>query len=125
MLQRVHGGPSMQLKLSRSQKKGLFKTKYVLSAHLQLTSEEQALLKRHKLGDLVLFNAAEEWGAPHIFLVTAGGYIQKGSDFDCGTVNELAILENSLQENCRQLAGQLKNLDGAFDGTARTINFDD
>ena len=115
----------MQLQTSRTQKKGLFKTTYVLSAHLILTPEERALLKQHKLEDTELFNAAEEWGPPHIFRVTAGGYITKGSDFKCATVNELAILEDRFQENCKILARQLKSLDGAFDGGARTINFDD
>ena len=64
-------------------------------------------------------------GAPHIFRVTAGGYITKGSDFECATVNELAVLENSFEENCRKLSGQLKSLVGAFDVSPRTVNFDD
>lgn len=104
----------------------MFKTKYVLNAHLVLTPEERALLKRHRLDDFELFNAEQEWGHPHVFIVTAGGYVSKGPhDFDCETVNHLAALENRLQENCRSLAGQLKGLDGAFDGGSRTISFDD
>ena len=71
----------MQLQMSREHKKGLFKTKYVLNAHLVLTSEEQALIKQHKLGKFELFNAADEWGSQHVFIVTAGGYITKGANF--------------------------------------------
>jgi len=111
----------MQLEMSRSEKKGMFKTTYVLNARLVLSPEERSLLKQHKLEDITLFDAAEEWGQPHIWRVTAGGYITKGSDFKCATVNELAILENRLEENCRSLAGQLKNLDGAFGNGPRTI----
>lgn len=104
----------------------MFKTKYVLKVHLILTPEERALLKRHKLDDFELFNAEQDWGAPHIFVVTAGGYVSKGpSDFDCDSVGHLAALENRIQENCRSLAQQLKALDGAFDGGTRTISFDD
>jgi len=114
----------MQLEMNRSQKKGLFKTHYVLNAHLILSEEEKSLLRQHKLNDLVLFEAEEEWGPPHIFRVTAGGYITKGHDFKCATVNELAVLENRLEENCRKLASQLKNLRGAFDGGPRKVDFD-
>lgn len=115
----------MQLNMSRSEKQGLFKKKYVLSAHLVLTPEELALVKQHKLGDFVLFNAEQSWGPPHIFIVTAGGYITKGSDFDCASINELAILEQCLQQKCQEFAKQLKSLKGAFDGGTRTITFDD
>src|SRR4051794_15264654 len=115
----------MQLEMSRSQKKGLFKTQYILSAKLILSEEERSLLRQHKLEDLVLFEAEEEWGPPHIFRVTAGGYITKGTEFKCATVGELAALENRLEENCRKLSAQLKNLKGAFDGGARKVNFDD
>lgn len=115
----------MQLELSRSEKQGIFKTKYVLHAHVLLTPEERDLLRRHRLDDTLLFDAEREWGRPHIFQVTAGGYITKGHDFECETVNHLAILENRLQENCRALSRQLKSLDGAFDKGARTISFDD
>lgn len=115
----------MQLEMDRSQKKGLFKTQYILKAHLILSPEEHALIGQHKLADLVLFDAEEEWGPPHIFRVTAGGYITKGTDFKCATINELAILENRLEENCRRLSSQLKNLKGAFDGGPRKVSFDE
>jgi hypothetical protein len=115
----------MQLEMDRSQKKGIFKTQYVLRAHLLLSPEERDLLRKHKLDDIVLFDAEEEWGSPHIFRVTAGGYITKGTEFKCATVNELSILENRLEENCRQLAAQLKNLKGAFDGGPRKVSFDE
>lgn len=115
----------MQLQMSRSQKKGLFKTTYILNAHLIFTPEERSLLKQHKLENFEIFNAEEGWGQPHIFVVTAGGYITKGSDFKCDTVNHIAILEERFQENCKRLSSQLKSLDGAFDGGPRTINFDD
>ena len=116
----------MQLQMSRAEKKGLFKTKYILNVHLILTPEERELLKRHKLADFEVFNAQEDWGPPHIFLITAGGYISKGpSAIECDTVNHLAILEDRIQSNCRNLAGQLKSLDGAFDGGTRTISFDE
>ena len=114
----------MQLKMSRSEKKGLFKKTYVLNAHVVLTPEERALIKRHKLGDFVLFDAEEEWGHPHIWRATADGYITRdASDFKCETVGHLAVLENRLQENCRELAEHLKGLEGAFDGGERTIEF--
>ncbi len=116
----------MQLEMSRSEKKGLFSKKYNLKAHVILSDDERSLLKRHKLSDFELFNAEEQWGHPHVFMVTAGGYISKGpSDFTCESIDHLAILESQLQENCRTLARTLKSLDGAFDGGARTISFDD
>jgi hypothetical protein len=114
----------MQLEMSRSQRNGFFKTKYVLAARVVLTSEEQDLLKQHKLENTVLFDAEAEWGHPHIFVLIAGN-ITKGFDFHCNTVDELAILENRLEENCRMLAAQLKSLKGAFDGSSRTLSFDD
>ncbi len=105
----------MQLKMSRSEKKGIFKSGYILNAQVILTPEERALINRHKLGDFVLFDAAQEWGHPHIWQATADGYLTKGaSDFKCDTVDQLAILEGCLQENCRELSNHLKGLDGAF-----------
>lgn len=105
-------------------KKGFFKKKYVLTAQLVLTSEELALVKQHRLGDFELFNAEESWGSPHVFIVTAGGYITKGSNFDCASINDLAILEECLQQKCQEFAKQLKSLKGAFDGAERAISFD-
>lgn len=114
----------MQLKMSRSEKKGMFKTSYILNAHVILTSEEQSLIKRHKLGDFRFFDAEEEWGAPHIWRATADGYITKGPhDFKCETTGHLAVLEEKLQENCKRLSDQLKGLDGAFDNDARIVEF--
>jgi hypothetical protein len=72
-----------------------------------------------------LFDAEEEWGLDHGFQVTAGGYITKGHNFTCRNINDLAILENRLEESCRRLAGTLKNLKGAFDGGSRTVSFDE
>ncbi|MDQ4086614.1 MAG: hypothetical protein M3177_01150 [Pseudomonadota bacterium] len=115
----------MQLKMDRSEKSGFFGKKYALFAHLVISDEERALLKRHKLQDAVLFDAEEEWDLDHGFQVTAGGYITKGHTFSCRNVNELAILENRLEENCRTLAKTLKSLDGAFDGGPRTVSFDE
>jgi hypothetical protein len=115
----------MQLQMNRSQKSGIFKTKYILTARLNLSDEEKSLLRQHKLHETILFDGEKGWGPPHIFQVTASGYITKGHDFTCSTANELAILENTLEENCRRLAGQLKNLRGAFDSGPRTVNFDE
>ena len=146
----VGGGVAMQLKLKRSQRTAGItgsKVMYMLDARAELTSDERAIVTKHGLGKLAIYDsegrkkqmqaAGERLGGGGL-LGTARGLasvamaamslqitidsLTNGHHIECKTMDELLGAESAIREGCENLRTYL-NIAVTFDGREEIIEF--
>lgn len=99
--------------------------KYLLTAHLIVSPEEKANLKRFGLDNFTLFDAEQVWGGDHIFIVVPTT-IYNPVTYEAKTLDELVLLEAGIRDGCKVVHSRLKSADSMFEGGNETvIDFDD
>ena len=140
----------MQLKLRRSQRTaGITGSKvvYMLDARAELTPEERALVNKHGLGKLAIYDseARKKQGQAAGERLSGGGLIgtarglasvamaamalqitidslTNGHHIECKTMDELLGAESAIREGCENLRTYL-NIAVTFDGREEIIEF--
>ena len=115
----------MELKLSRSEKKGMFGgTKYILHAKLDLSPEEVAILKKDKsYYGYPMFQAAD-WQRGDPWWVNPEA-LHLGRDIEAPSLGDQLIAETSIKEACKKLHTRIKVTSHVQANPEETINFDD
>jgi len=109
----------MKLVIARDQSKGLLGgNKFELTVRVQLTSEENDLVKKYKAGSEVLVVKEGLFGGQKPLTI---GSLMEGQTFKCNNIAEILEYENSVKESCEAFKNYLELMRGF--GGEETIEF--
>lgn len=107
----------MKILLRRDQKSGMLgmgKVSFILDVRAELTSEEQANIKKYKLGDTMLYERDKLISAGSGLLGMASRFaikamnitvsvddLSKGKQIECKDIVEMLAVEDQLKEACQ------------------------
>ena len=143
-------GEAMQLKLKRSQRSGGMlggKVVYMLDARAELTPAERALVAKHSLGKLTVYDSEGRkkrleaagdhigggglWGSARglasiamaaVSLRVTIDSLVGGHHIECKDMDEMLGAEGALREGCQNLKSYLETA-VTFDGREETVDF--